>query len=142
MFFFFGFQPDQKAIGLKEELNMIIPSIEEMRKKRSERKKQFVEVLDQICDISSEIYGSAENSLSQRTVDENDLSLRRLEELQPQLLALQKEKVHSLGFFDVIGDFTWKDKEQENKVCLSASANNLKLTSPIALSYLRSISQL
>lgn len=78
---------------------MIIPSIEEMRKKRSERKKQFVEVLDQICDISSEIYGSAENSLSQRTVDENDLSLRRLDELHSQLLALQKEKVHSLAFF-------------------------------------------
>lgn len=85
-------QPDQKALGLKEELNMIIPYLEEMRKRKSARKQQFVEVLGQINDISSEIYRSAADCLCQRSVDENDLSLKRLEDLHTQLLTLQKEK--------------------------------------------------
>ncbi|KAL2892408.1 65-kDa microtubule-associated protein 3 [Bienertia sinuspersici] len=85
-------QPDQKSLGLKDELNMIIPFLEEMKKRKSERKKQFVEVLDQINDISREIYRTAADCHYQRTVDENDLSLKRLEELHSQLLALQNEK--------------------------------------------------
>uniref|UniRef100_A0A803KYW3 65-kDa microtubule-associated protein 3 n=1 Tax=Chenopodium quinoa TaxID=63459 RepID=A0A803KYW3_CHEQI len=84
-------QPE-KAVGLKEELNMISPFLEEMRKRKSERKQRFVEVLDQISNISSEILRSAADSVSQKTVDENDLSLKKLEELHTRLLALQKEK--------------------------------------------------
>ncbi|XP_021756251.1 65-kDa microtubule-associated protein 3-like isoform X1 [Chenopodium quinoa] len=91
-------QPE-KAVGLKEELNMIIPFLEEMRKRKSERKQQFVEVLDQISNISSEIHRSAADSVCQKTVDENDLSLKRLEDLHTRLLALQKEKSDRLKQF-------------------------------------------
>lgn len=64
-----------------------------MRKRKSDRRNQFVEVQEQIQTISNEIY-STEYTTS--VVDETDLSLRKLEELHTQLLALQKEKVKNL----------------------------------------------
>lgn len=80
---------------------MIIPFLEEMRKRKSDRKQQFVEVLDQISIISTEIYRSAADNVCHRAVDENDLSLKRLEDLHSQLLGLQKEKVSSLALLFV-----------------------------------------
>ena len=64
-----------------------------MRKRKSERKSQFLEVIGQIQRVSAELYGSAGYDISKAVVDENDLSLRRLEELQTELQSLQKEKV-------------------------------------------------
>lgn len=85
-------QSDQNVGSLKEELRKILPQLEEMRKRKSDRKNQFLEVVDEIRNISNEIQGTME-CISSKTVDEADLSLRKLEELHRQLHALQKEKV-------------------------------------------------
>ncbi|KAH7537912.1 hypothetical protein FEM48_Zijuj03G0143200 [Ziziphus jujuba var. spinosa] len=84
-------QSDQNAGSLKEELRKIVPQLEEMRKRKSDRKNQFLEVLDEIRNISNEIQGTLEY-ISSKTVDETDLSLRKLEELHRQLHTLQTEK--------------------------------------------------
>ncbi|XP_010536523.1 PREDICTED: 65-kDa microtubule-associated protein 3 isoform X2 [Tarenaya hassleriana] len=85
-------QSDQNAGSLKEELGMILPQLEEMQKRKSERRNQFVEVLEQIDKISNEINGQLEHLSSEALIDETDLSLRKLEELHVQLCILQKEK--------------------------------------------------
>lgn len=69
-----------------------------MRKRKSDRKNQFLEVMDEIRNISNEIQGTME-CISSKTVDEADLSLRKLEELHRQLHALQKEKVELFAFY-------------------------------------------
>ncbi|XP_074279949.1 65-kDa microtubule-associated protein 3-like [Silene latifolia] len=90
-------QPDQKALGLKEELNQIIPFLEEMRKRKRDRRTQIVDVLNQICDIWIEIHRCSSQCPYSEAVDETDLSLKRLEELHTQLLVLQKEKSDRLN---------------------------------------------
>lgn len=75
---------------------MILPELEEMQKRKYERRKQFIDVQEQIQSISNEIYGPGENVSF--IVDETDLSLRKLEELHRQLHTLQKEKVNDLLF--------------------------------------------
>ncbi|KAL9375830.1 hypothetical protein Peur_032709 [Populus x canadensis] len=82
-------QADQNIGSLKEELRKTIPQLEEMRKRKLDRRKQFHEVLEGIQKISSEIYGSADHNVF---VDEADLSLKKLEELHRQLHELEKEK--------------------------------------------------
>lgn len=84
---------DVKGGSLKEELRAILPQLEEMRKRKSERRHQFIEVQEQIQKISNEIDAYAECMSSKPDVDESDLSVRRLEELHRQLQMLQKEKV-------------------------------------------------
>lgn len=84
---------EQSAGSLKEELEAIVPLLEDMRKRKIERRNQFVEVTDQIKNISHEIRISTEDSLCMVVLNESDLSLKRLEELRTHLLALQKEKV-------------------------------------------------
>ncbi|CAL0333213.1 unnamed protein product [Lupinus luteus] len=83
-------QSDQTSRSLKEELARVRPELEEMWRRKSERMNQFIEVQEQIRRISNEIYGPREDVSA--IVDESDLSLRKLEELHKQLLALQKEK--------------------------------------------------
>lgn len=90
-------QSDQNAGSLKEELRRILPQVEEMRKRKSDRRNQFLDVLQQIQEISNEIHGSTEYMSSKIVVDENDLSLRKLEELHRQLHDLQKEKVELIS---------------------------------------------
>ena len=63
-----------------------------MRKRKSERRNRFIEVIEQIRRVSNEIRPE-EYSLSKLAVDESDLSTKRLEELHRQLQSLQKEKV-------------------------------------------------
>ncbi|XWS37719.1 hypothetical protein CRYUN_Cryun19dG0069100 [Craigia yunnanensis] len=63
-----------------------------MRKRKIERRNQFIEVLQQIQTITNEIYGSMESVSPKTVLDETDLSLRKLEELHRQLHELQKEK--------------------------------------------------
>jgi len=72
---------------------MILPELEEMQKRKYERRNQFKEVQEQIQSISNEISGPRENVPF--IVDETDLSLRKLEELHRQLHTLQKEKVNA-----------------------------------------------
>ncbi|WJX12591.1 hypothetical protein P8452_03076 [Trifolium repens] len=83
-------QSDQNAGSLKEEHARILPYLEEMKKQKFERRNQFIEVQEQIQNISIEIYGPKEYVPS--IVDETDLSLRKLEDLHRQLNALQSEK--------------------------------------------------
>ncbi|XP_043702226.1 65-kDa microtubule-associated protein 3-like [Telopea speciosissima] len=85
-------QSDQNAGSLKEELMAILRELEEMRKRKCERRNQFIDILQQIQKISNEICGSTKYNPSNIMVDETDLSLRKLEELNRQLQALQKDK--------------------------------------------------
>ncbi|KAL6509467.1 hypothetical protein OROGR_022777 [Orobanche gracilis] len=89
-------QSDQSTGSLKAELGAILPQIEEMRKKKSDRKHQFGEVKKEILSIKNEIYNPEGYFLNDTAVDENDLSLRYFEELQRELQALQKEKCERL----------------------------------------------
>ncbi|PHT34810.1 65-kDa microtubule-associated protein 3 [Capsicum baccatum] len=86
-------QSDKNQGGLKSELRAVLPELEDMQKRKSERKNQFIEVMKQIQMIKNEIYRFSSTSL---VVDESDLSLRKLEELHTELLALQKEKSERL----------------------------------------------
>ncbi|KAL0317702.1 UNVERIFIED_CONTAM: microtubule-associated protein 3 [Sesamum angustifolium] len=70
--------------------------IEEMRKRKSDRKNQFIEVLEEIQRIKHEIYRSGGYVYNNMAVDETDLSIRKLEELHRELQALQKEKSERL----------------------------------------------
>lgn len=81
-------QSDQNPGSLKAELRTILPELEEMKKRKSERRNQFLEVLEQIQKIQMKIYGTSLKTV----LDETDLSLRKLEELHAQLQALEKEK--------------------------------------------------
>ncbi|CAL5048302.1 unnamed protein product [Urochloa decumbens] len=84
-------QSNQKLHGLREELDAIVPYLEEMRKKKVERWDQFVDVIDQIKKVASEIR-PADFVPFKVPVDQSDLSLRKLEELTKELQSLQKEK--------------------------------------------------
>jgi hypothetical protein len=90
--FSFKWQSNQKLQGLREELNAIVPYLEEMRKKKVERWDQFVDVIEQIKKVASEIR-PADFVPFRIPVDQSDLSLRKLEELTKELQSLQKEKV-------------------------------------------------
>lgn len=81
---------------MKEEFDAILFQLEVMRKTKEERRNQFLEVIGQIQKVSTEICGSSGYDSSKAVVDDNDLTLRRLEELQKQLLSLQKEKVRMI----------------------------------------------
>ncbi|XP_075477724.1 65-kDa microtubule-associated protein 3-like [Primulina tabacum] len=89
--------------SLKKKLQDIMPQLEDIKKKRNERKGQFAEVLKQINIISKELSGSMENKV---IIDEGDLSLKSLDDLQNQLCLLQKEKnerlKHVLGHLNVL----------------------------------------
>ncbi|KAL3645237.1 hypothetical protein CASFOL_010417 [Castilleja foliolosa] len=89
-------QSDQNIGSLKAELGAILPEVEEMRKRRSERKNQYLEVKKEIQCIKNEIYSPGSYSLNITAVDDSDLSLRYLEELQRELQSLQKEKCERL----------------------------------------------
>ncbi|KAL0339361.1 UNVERIFIED_CONTAM: microtubule-associated protein 3 [Sesamum angustifolium] len=83
----------KKSSGnLKKELQEIMPELEDMKKKRNERKGQFAEVLKQINSISTELAGSTEEKLNTIVIDGSDLSMKRLDDLRSQLLLLQEEK--------------------------------------------------
>ncbi|XLR34565.1 hypothetical protein S83_062465, partial [Arachis hypogaea] len=65
--------------SLKKGRKIVVLLLEEMRKLKTERKKQFLEVLYQLQNISTELYGSKGANVY---LDENNLTLERLKELQ------------------------------------------------------------
>ncbi|KAG9157345.1 hypothetical protein Leryth_004987 [Lithospermum erythrorhizon] len=89
-------QSDQNHGSLKEELSAILPQLEEMRKRKGDRKNQFFQVLEQTQLIRNEIYRSNGCISTSTLVDESDLSTRKLEQLQLELHKLQKEKSERL----------------------------------------------
>ncbi|KAI3693292.1 hypothetical protein L6452_33126 [Arctium lappa] len=81
--------------SLRKQLAAILPQLEMMQKKKSERKLQFTEILDQIHNISTEL--STEDKSCMPVIDESDLSLGRLEEFKTKLHALENEKSDRLN---------------------------------------------
>lgn len=89
-------QAEKRSASLKQKLASVTPVVEDLRKKKEERIKQLADIRAQIERISGEIseYGYANNGASSGlSLDEEDLSLRRLSEYQTCLRTLQKEKV-------------------------------------------------
>lgn len=92
----FQIQTEKRTRSLKEKLASVTPVVEDLRMKKEERIKQFAEIKAQIEKISSEIseYNNLNNTLvTNLTLDEQDLSLRKLSEYQTHLRSIQKEKV-------------------------------------------------
>ncbi|XP_045814899.1 65-kDa microtubule-associated protein 8 [Trifolium pratense] len=85
-------RPDKKAGTLKEQLDSITPALREMRLRKEERLKQFRAVQGQIQRISAEIAGNSDDAPSTIAVNENDLSIKRLEDYQNELQRLYNEK--------------------------------------------------
>ncbi|KAF3968515.1 hypothetical protein CMV_007603 [Castanea mollissima] len=87
-------RPEKMSGTLKEQLDSITPALREMRLRKEERVNQFQAVQGQIQKISAEIAGQSEydNSSSTVIVNENDLSLKKLEEYQIELQRLRNEK--------------------------------------------------
>ncbi|VAI74368.1 unnamed protein product [Triticum turgidum subsp. durum] len=83
-------QPEKMNGTLKEQLNSITPALQEMQMKKEARLKQFTEVQTEVQRIASEIAGRSENEVV--TVNEDDLSLKKLEEHQSELQRLKREK--------------------------------------------------
>lgn len=90
-------QPEKRAGTLKEQLDSITPALREMRLRKEERLNQFRVVQGQIQRISAEIAGNSDDALSTIAVNENDLSLKRLEDYQNELQRLYNEKVAKIN---------------------------------------------
>ncbi|KAK7273560.1 hypothetical protein RIF29_14616 [Crotalaria pallida] len=86
---------EKRSESLKEKLALVTPLLEDLKKRKDERLKQFADIEAQIEKISGEISGlyPGNSAVSSTKVsDEQDLSLRRLNEYQTHLRTLQKEK--------------------------------------------------
>uniref|UniRef100_A0A1D1XSE6 65-kDa microtubule-associated protein 1 n=1 Tax=Anthurium amnicola TaxID=1678845 RepID=A0A1D1XSE6_9ARAE len=86
--------PQNSSGTIKEQLLAIAPALEHLRKQKEERIKDFADVQSQIQKICGEIAGNLkqDEQVGTPTVDERDLSLKKLDEFQSQLQELQKEK--------------------------------------------------
>lgn len=91
-------RPEKKAGTLRQQIDSITPALKEMRLRKRERMNQFQAVQGQIRKIEAEIAGLSEydDSASAMKVNENDLSLKKLEEYQAELKKLQNEKSNRL----------------------------------------------
>ncbi|XVE85559.1 hypothetical protein DITRI_Ditri17bG0099900 [Diplodiscus trichospermus] len=88
-------QTEKKVASLKEKLASVTPLLEDLRMKKEERIKQFIDIKSQIEKISGEISGynyPNDTMISSLTPEDQDLSLRKLTEFQMHLQTLQKEK--------------------------------------------------
>ncbi|KAG6552232.1 hypothetical protein Mapa_006081 [Marchantia paleacea] len=95
LFSILGDRPTQweKRTGtLKEQVAAVAPQLEELRAKKEERARQFVEVKTQIQKIIGEISGTPVTDTAFMNTVDADLTLRRLDEYHAQLQTLQKEK--------------------------------------------------
>ncbi|XP_022938892.1 65-kDa microtubule-associated protein 6-like [Cucurbita moschata] len=90
-------QIEKRSKTLKEKLASVTPLVEELMKKKEERLKQFADIKAQIEKFSVEISGYSNHlndhmNISTLSLEETDLSLRKLNEYQTHLCTLQKEK--------------------------------------------------
>lgn len=85
-------RPEKRTGTLKEQLDSITPALREMRLRKEERLNQFRAVQGKIQRISAEIAGNSDDVPSIVTVNENDLSLKKLEDYQNELQRLYNEK--------------------------------------------------
>lgn len=86
--------PEKSTGTIKEQLATIAPVIEKLWKQKEERIKEFTDIQSQIQKICGEIAGTlkVDEQMGTPIVDEDDLSLKKLDEFQSQLQELQKEK--------------------------------------------------
>lgn len=99
LFYYTWIQTEKKMASLKEKLASVSPLLEDLRMKREERIKQFADIKTQIEKISGEISGyNYPNDINSLTLEDQDLSLRRLTEFQTHLQTLQKDKVWILHY--------------------------------------------
>ena len=93
--YFLSLQPEKMSGTLKQQLDSITPALRDMRLRKEERVNQFQAVQGQIQKISAEIAGQSEyeDSITNVRVNQNDLSLKNLEEYQNELQRLHNEKV-------------------------------------------------
>lgn len=87
---------EKRSTSLKEQLASVTPLVEDLRLKKEERLKQFADIRAQIEKINGEIAGYNHHTnvmIGSLILEEQDLSLRNLNEYQTQLRTLQKEKV-------------------------------------------------
>ncbi|CAH1444347.1 unnamed protein product [Lactuca virosa] len=99
--------PVKTSGSIKEQLAAIAPALEHLLKQKEERVKKFANVLTQIQKIRGEISGTNEQTGS-FTVDESDLSVKKLDEFHDHLQELEKEKSERLNkvleFVNIIHD--------------------------------------
>lgn len=89
-------QPEKRAGTLKEQLESMTPALREMRMRKEERVSKFRAVKTQIQNISAEIAGQHTHDDASTTtvvVNENDLSLKKLDEYHTELQRLKNDKV-------------------------------------------------
>ncbi|XP_039135266.1 65-kDa microtubule-associated protein 9-like [Dioscorea cayenensis subsp. rotundata] len=86
----------QNASSLKEVLKESFEQLDVMQKVKSDRLNQFLEIIDQIRRILIEI-GQTKFNPSLISLNEFDLSVRKLEELQRKLHLLESEKTDRLN---------------------------------------------
>ncbi|XP_008798834.1 65-kDa microtubule-associated protein 1 [Phoenix dactylifera] len=86
--------PEKSSGTIKEQLAAIAPALEQLGKQKEERIKEFANVQLQIQQICGEIAGNLKigEQVGTPTVDEDDLSLKKLDEYHTKLQELQKEK--------------------------------------------------
>ncbi|KAK4596956.1 hypothetical protein RGQ29_014834 [Quercus rubra] len=88
-------QTEKRSASLKDKLASVTPLVDDLKMKKEERMKQFADINAQIEKISGEISGYShvnDSMIGSLTLDELDLSLRKLTEYQTHLRTLQKEK--------------------------------------------------
>ncbi|XP_010270085.1 PREDICTED: 65-kDa microtubule-associated protein 1-like [Nelumbo nucifera] len=90
----FAGAPEKTTGTIREQLAAIAPVLEKLWKQKEERIKEFSDVQLQIQKICGEVAGNLKLSeqVGPPTVDEADLSLKKLDEFHAQLQELQKEK--------------------------------------------------
>ncbi|KAI3818091.1 hypothetical protein L1987_11894 [Smallanthus sonchifolius] len=87
-------RPEKMAGTLKKQLGAIAPALQKLQIKKAERMKQFESIQSEIQNIFAEIAGQSEydDLLPHVIVNENDLSLKSLEEYQMELQRLHADK--------------------------------------------------
>lgn len=88
-------QTEKTAASLKQKLASVTPLLEDLRMKKDERMKQFSDLRAQIEKINGEISGyisQSDTMMNSLTLEEQDLSMRKLSEYQTHLQTLQKDK--------------------------------------------------
>ncbi|TVU08148.1 hypothetical protein EJB05_41537 [Eragrostis curvula] len=90
--------PDKTTGTIKEQLAAISPTLEQLCRKKESRVKEFADVQHQIQTLHGEIAGNLQVGSHMETshVNEDDLSVKKLNEFLSELQTLQKEKSNRL----------------------------------------------
>jgi Ase1/PRC1/MAP65 family protein len=88
-------QSEKTSGTIKQQLAAIAPTLEQLTKKKNERKREFINVQSQIDQICGEIAGTIEvgEQVATPQVNDDDLTLEKLKEFRSQFQELEKEKV-------------------------------------------------